>query len=118
MGQLCQAGIEAYFDAGIVTAGASGARRWTNAAGMYGRQVAESAMGLLLSVTHLHKRIAQAASWSIWEEIDEQTRWLAGSTVAVVGAGGIGHHPVGDAGTVRGRGPRRQPQRTAGRGRA
>lgn len=90
--QLCQAGIEAYLDAGIVTAGASGTRRWTNAAGMYGRQVAESAMGLLLSVTHLHKRIAQAASWSIWEEIDEQTRWLAGSTVAVVGAGGIGHH--------------------------
>ncbi|HIW92228.1 MAG TPA: D-isomer specific 2-hydroxyacid dehydrogenase family protein [Candidatus Corynebacterium avicola] len=90
--QLCQAGIEAYFDAGVVTPGPSGTRRWTNAAGMYGRQVAESAMGLLLSVTHLHKRIALARTWGIWEEIDEKTRWLAGSTVAVVGAGGIGHH--------------------------
>lgn len=90
--QLCQAGIEGFFAEGVITAGQDGSRRWTNASGIYGRQVAESAMALLLSVTHLHKRIARAGTWDIWPEIDEGTRWLHNSTVAIVGAGGIGHH--------------------------
>lgn len=92
--QLCQAGIEGFFAEGVITAGAQGDRRWSNASGVYGRQVAESAVALLLSVTHMHKRIARAASWSVWREVDEQTRWLHGATVAVVGAGGIGRHLI------------------------
>lgn len=92
--QLCQAGIEGYVDAGIITPGPRGDRRWSNASGIYGRQVAESAVALLLSVTHMHKKVARAASWSVWPEVDEGTRWLHGATVAVVGAGGIGRHLI------------------------
>lgn len=92
--QLCQAGIEGFVREGVVTSGAQGDRRWTNASGIYGRQVAESAVALLLSVIHLHKKIARAASWSVGPEVDENTRWLHGTTVAVVGAGGIGRHLV------------------------
>lgn len=92
--QLCQAGIEQYLDAGVVTTGPDGDRRWSNASGVYGRQVAESAVGLLLSVLHMHVRIARARSWSVSREVDAGTRWLAGSTVAIVGAGGIGRHLI------------------------
>lgn len=90
--QLCQAGIEGFFEKGIISAGPAGNRRWSNAAGVYGRQVAESAMGLLLSVTHMHTLINRAKSWSVWRDVDANTRWLHDSTVAIVGAGGIGHH--------------------------
>jgi D-2-hydroxyacid dehydrogenase (NADP+) len=92
--QLCQAGIEQYLEQGVVTGGPDGDRRWSNASGVYGRQVAESAVGLLLSVTHMHVRIAREKSWSVSREVDAGTRWLAGSTVAVVGAGGIGRHLI------------------------
>ena len=92
--QLCQAGIEQYLDAGLVTTGPDGDRRWSNASGIYGRQVAEAAVGLLLSVLHLHVRIARARSWSVSREVDAGTRWLAGSTVAIIGAGGIGRHLI------------------------
>lgn len=92
--QLCQAGIEGFFAEGVITAGQGGDRRWSNASGVYGRQVAESAVALLLSVTHMHKKIARAASWSVWRDVDENTRWLHGATVAVVGAGGIGRHLI------------------------
>jgi D-2-hydroxyacid dehydrogenase (NADP+) len=92
--QLCQAGIEGYIGEGVVTAGPGGDRRWSNASGIYGRQVAESAVALLLSVTHMHKKITRAASWSVWRDVDEGTRWLHGATVAVVGAGGIGRHLI------------------------
>ena len=92
--QLCQAGIEGFFAEGVITAGQEGDRRWSNASGVYGRQVAESAVALLLSVTHMHKKIARAASWSVWRDVDENTRWLHGATVAVVGAGGIGRHLI------------------------
>lgn len=92
--QLCQAGIEGFLDAGLVTSGPQGDRRWSNASGIYGRQVAEAAVGLLLSVVHLHVRIARARTWKVWREVDAGTRWLAGSTVVIVGAGGIGGHLV------------------------
>ncbi|WP_291474911.1 D-isomer specific 2-hydroxyacid dehydrogenase family protein [Corynebacterium sp.] len=92
--QLCQAGIEGFLDAGVVTTGPSGDRRWSNASGIYGRQVAEAAVGLLLSVTHMHVRIAREKTWSVWREVDKGTRWLAGSTVLIVGAGGIGRHLI------------------------
>lgn len=92
--QLCQAGIEGFFKQDVINAGEQGDRRWTNASGVYGRQVAESAMALLLSVTHMHKKIARAASWSVWREVDDNTRWLHGTTVTIVGAGGIGRHLI------------------------
>lgn len=92
--QLCQAGIEGYFAEDLINPGPRGDRRWSNASGIYGLQVAESAMALLLSVTHMHKKIARAESWSVWREVDEGTRWLHGATVAVVGAGGIGRHLI------------------------
>lgn len=92
--QLCQAGIEGFLEAGVVTGGPDGTRRWSNAAGIYGRQVAEAAVGLLLSVTHMHVRIARAKTWKVWREVDAGTRWLAGSTVVILGAGGIGRHLI------------------------
>lgn len=92
--QLCQAGIEGFLDAGVVTAGPDGDRRWSNASGIYGRQVAESAVGLLLSVTHMHIHIARAKTWKVWRDVDAGTRWLAGSTVVILGAGGIGRHLI------------------------
>lgn len=92
--QLCQAGIEGFIEAGLVTAGPAGDRRWSNASGVYGRQVAEAAVGLLLSVIHMHVRIARAASWKVWRDVDAGTRWLGGSTVVIVGAGGIGRHLI------------------------
>ncbi|MEL4152419.1 D-isomer specific 2-hydroxyacid dehydrogenase family protein [Corynebacterium bovis] len=92
--QLCQAGIESFIDAGVVTRGPDGTRRWSNASGIYGLQVAESAVGLLLNVLHLHTRIARERTWDIAKEVDRRTRWLHGTTVGIIGAGGIGGHLI------------------------
>lgn len=65
--------------------------RWSNAAGVYDRTVAESAIGLLLAQLHSHKRVTRAASWSVRDEAEAHTSFLfEDSTVAIIGAGGIG----------------------------
>lgn len=86
--QLCLAGIDGFFDAGIITD--EGGRRWANAGGIYGRTVAESAVALLLSQLHCHTIVARERSWSTKQHVDENTGWLHDKTVAILGAGGIG----------------------------
>lgn len=88
--QLTIAGIDAFFDAGIIT----DERRWSNASKIYGRTVAESAMGLLLAQLHHHPRITRAKSWEVRDELDHTTTYLLDSTVAILGAGGIGEAMV------------------------
>ncbi|AKK03774.1 D-isomer specific 2-hydroxyacid dehydrogenase family protein [Corynebacterium epidermidicanis] len=84
--QLCLAGIDGFFDAGIITDD----RRWANAGGIYGRTVAESAVALLLSQLHCHVLVARKQTWDTKEEVDQRTAWLYDKTVAILGAGGIG----------------------------
>ena len=83
--QLPSAGINAYFAAGHITPD----RRWSNASGVYGRQVAEAAIALLLALLHRHPTMVRADSWSPRPRVDATTRWLDGATVAIIGGGGI-----------------------------
>ncbi|WP_448855617.1 D-isomer specific 2-hydroxyacid dehydrogenase family protein [Corynebacterium camporealensis] len=63
--------------------------RWSNAAGVYDSTVAESTIALLLAQLHAHKRVG--TSWDNRDEVEEHTSFLfEDSTVAIVGAGGIG----------------------------
>jgi phosphoglycerate dehydrogenase-like enzyme len=60
-------------------------RLWTSAAGAYGLPVAEHALALMLAGA---RRLADCARAQTWTE--PPARPLDGSTVAIVGAGGIG----------------------------
>jgi D-3-phosphoglycerate dehydrogenase len=60
-------------------------RVWTSAAGAYGLSVAEHALALMLAGA---RRLADCARAQTWTE--PPARPLDGSTVAIVGAGGIG----------------------------
>ncbi len=84
--QLPNAGINDYFVAGHITPN----RRWSNASGVYGRQVAEAALALLLGLLHKHPTMIRAESWSPQPHLDATTSWLDGTTVAIIGGGGIG----------------------------
>lgn len=77
------AGIEAFIDAGII----DDARVWTNASGFYAENVAEHALALLLAGL---RRVSEAVrdGWDK-EPIDTAVRSLHGSTVGILGAGGI-----------------------------
>lgn len=81
---LESAGIEDFFDAGIV----DDRRVWTNASGFYAENVAEHALALLLAGLR-QINTAVTRHWDK-ERIDTSVRSLRGSTVAIVGAGGIG----------------------------
>ena len=68
--------------------------RWANAAGLYDKTVAESAIALLLAQLHAHKPSTQAETW-LQEELEPKTRFLSDdSIVAIVGAGGIGEELI------------------------
>ncbi|MFZ3392203.1 D-isomer specific 2-hydroxyacid dehydrogenase family protein [Rhodococcus sp. 7Tela_A2] len=83
--QLAYAGIEPFFRAGLVDR----TRVWTNASGVYADNVAEYAVGaLLVGLRQFHTAVA-ANRWSK-DRIDPLVRPLHGSTVAIVGCGGIG----------------------------
>ncbi|WJZ03329.1 D-isomer specific 2-hydroxyacid dehydrogenase family protein [Corynebacterium freiburgense] len=84
--QLPFAGINAYFRDGHITPD----RRWSNASGIYGKQVAESAMALLLSLKHCIPHMVRTDSWPKDLSVDESTSMLLGTRTAVVGMGGIG----------------------------
>ncbi|PRQ10910.1 dihydrofolate reductase [Corynebacterium sp. 13CS0277] len=84
--QFPMAGINAYIERGIVTPG----RRYSNAAGVYGEQVAEAALAMILGLYHLHPLVGRAESWSVRPAVDASTRWLRGRRVFIVGYGGIG----------------------------
>ncbi|AZG46470.1 D-isomer specific 2-hydroxyacid dehydrogenase family protein [Gordonia insulae] len=80
---LKTAGIEEYVSAGII----DDRRRWTNASGFYAENVAEHALALLLAGL----RQINTAVLRHWDKqpIDTAVRSLHGSTVAIIGAGGI-----------------------------
>jgi phosphoglycerate dehydrogenase-like enzyme len=61
-------------------------RLWTSAAGAYGRPVAEHCLALMLAGARRLADCARARSWSAPPAVP-----LDGATVAIVGAGGIGH---------------------------
>jgi D-3-phosphoglycerate dehydrogenase len=79
--QLQSAGVEPWLERIRANPGV----RFTSAAGAYSGQVAELALALLLAGVRGLDRYART---STWEPRDAGT--LAGATVAVVGAGGIG----------------------------
>ncbi len=84
--QFVFAGVDALIDAGVMTSDI----RWANAAGVYGKPVAEIAMSLLLSQLHQHKAATLAGSFRVRNELDDRQGWLfADKTVAIIGAGGI-----------------------------
>jgi phosphoglycerate dehydrogenase-like enzyme len=82
--QLPAAGVEDWVTAGIV----DDSRAWTSARGVYAETVAEHALALLLAGARRLHECARALEWG-----EPGSRWgrvVQGSTVAVVGAGGIG----------------------------
>ncbi|MEV4114555.1 D-isomer specific 2-hydroxyacid dehydrogenase family protein [Nonomuraea sp. NPDC049695] len=79
--QLPSAGIERFADAGVV----SEHPVFTAATGSYGVPVAEHALGLMLAAARGLHRAARATKWG-----RNESREFAGSTVAIVGFGGIG----------------------------
>ncbi len=81
---LKTAGIEAFVGAGVIDA----KRLWTNASGFYAEGVAEHALALLLAGLR-QINTAVVHHWAK-ERIDPAVRTLRGSTVAIIGAGGIG----------------------------
>lgn len=84
--QFVFSGIDRLLDAGVIRPGV----RWANAAGVYGRPVAEIALTLLLSQLHHVKAATLASSFSARGPIDAAQGWLIdGGTVAIIGAGGI-----------------------------
>ncbi|WAC53613.1 D-isomer specific 2-hydroxyacid dehydrogenase family protein [Gordonia sp. SL306] len=80
---LKTAGIEEFVSAGVI----DNRRVWTNASGFYAENVAEHALTLLLAGL----RQVNTAVLRHWdkEPIDTAVRSLHGSTVAIIGAGGI-----------------------------
>jgi phosphoglycerate dehydrogenase-like enzyme len=83
--QLPSAGVESWMPA-IERDGPV----FTSAAGVYAVPVAEHALGLLLAGVRGLATYARATSW-----LEGDDRTLEGSTVAIVGAGGIGRALIG-----------------------
>jgi D-3-phosphoglycerate dehydrogenase len=92
--QLQPAGVEDWFALGLL----DDRRLWTSSAGAYAVAVAEHVMALLLAAA---KRLAECARADTWRRAELEGVPLAGSTVGIVGAGGIGReiirrlHPFG-----------------------
>jgi phosphoglycerate dehydrogenase-like enzyme len=82
--QLPSAGVEQWVRAGIVGDG----RAWTSATGAFGLPVAEHALALILAADKALHSFARERSWI--GDGRHHVRSLAGETVAIVGAGGIG----------------------------
>ncbi|MGH2784678.1 MAG: D-isomer specific 2-hydroxyacid dehydrogenase family protein [Actinomycetota bacterium] len=82
--QLPFAGIEGFFEAGVIDP----ARTWTCTKGVYGPATAEHALALILTASRELHRHARSRTWiNNWEL---SSRRLAGTTVLIVGTGGIG----------------------------
>ena len=79
--QLPAAGVESWVDSGVVDS----QRVFTSAAGAYAGTVAEHALALMLAGRRRLHECARATSWGVgWGGL------LTGSTVVILGAGGIG----------------------------
>lgn len=81
--QLPDAGVDRWLRAGVLTPG----RVVTSARGLYGQQVAEHAVALLLACT---RRLVEAARKGVWAPEELRGRMLSSLNVAVVGSGDIG----------------------------
>jgi phosphoglycerate dehydrogenase-like enzyme len=83
--QLPFAGIERFFEAGVIGPN----RLWTCAKGIYGPATAEHALALMLTAA---KQIHNHSRKRSWTEAGPGSleRRLAGATVVIFGAGGIG----------------------------
>jgi D-3-phosphoglycerate dehydrogenase len=84
--QLPSAGVEQWLEGGTV----DDRRVWTSAAGAFAGSVAEHTLALVLAG---RRRLAECARAHRWEDLPGLP--LAGSTVAIVGAGGIGRAVLG-----------------------
>ncbi|MFI7612616.1 D-isomer specific 2-hydroxyacid dehydrogenase family protein [Nonomuraea terrae] len=83
--QLPSAGVERWVDAGIITRHPV----FTAATGAYAPQIAEHALALMLAAARDLHRHARATSWGANTSVE-----LSGSTVAIVGCGGIGRRLI------------------------
>jgi D-3-phosphoglycerate dehydrogenase len=83
--QLPSAGIESYLATGLV----DGSRQWLAARGVYAQAVAEWCLAMLLVGARGLPARARATSWRP-DDGTTSERLLAGSTIGIVGAGGIG----------------------------
>lgn len=83
--QLPFAGIEDFFAAGVIDEG----RRWTCAKGIYGLTTAEHAIALMLAAA---RHLPEHFSSKRWRggDFGAPERTLLGTTIVVVGTGGIG----------------------------
>lgn len=88
--QFAFTGVEKLAAAGVF----DGSVRWANTAGLYATPVAEIALSLLLSAMHEIKAVALHPSFDQRWDVDARQQWLldltSPTTVAIVGAGGIG----------------------------
>lgn len=83
--QLPAAGVETWVGSGVVDT----ERAWTSAAGCYAPAVAEHTLALLLAAAKQLPAAARATEWTA-----PAPRTLAGATVGIVGAGGIGRELI------------------------
>ncbi len=79
--QLPSAGVESWMEEGLIDP----ERVYTSAAGVYSETVAEHALALMLAGARRLHEAARATSWEVGFG-----RLLAGSTIVILGAGGIG----------------------------
>jgi phosphoglycerate dehydrogenase-like enzyme len=79
--QLSSAGIEEWFVAGVIDR----ARIWTAAKGVYAEPIAEYVLAMMLAAA---RRLHEVVADDSWQPRDVSS--LAGATVGIVGAGGIG----------------------------
>ena len=87
--QLPSAGVEQWIRSGALSDG----RVWTSATGSFGLAVAEHALALILAADKALHSFARERSWT--DDGRHQVRSLAGATVLIVGAGGIGRALIG-----------------------
>ena len=87
--QLPSAGVEQWIRSGALDDG----RVWTSATGSFGLAVAEHALALILAADKALHSFARERSWT--DDGRHQVRSLAGATVLIVGAGGIGRALIG-----------------------
>lgn len=83
--QLCNAGVEQYLP--LVD---STERRWTRVSGVFGPQVAEHALALLLA---LDRRLDAYARQRRWSEIQPR-QTLLGTRILIIGAGSIAENLI------------------------
>ena len=86
--QLRSAGVERWVERGDL----DDRRVWTAARGIYAESVAEHTLALILAGFKLLPDYARASSWDPGAK--DKGRLVRGSTVAVVGAGGIGQELI------------------------